>query len=102
MPRLSIEQRAQVITLIEEGYSTRYIASKIGIHQSTVVRTYQHMQKTGTIKDQPKSGRPRIFSVHTERRIVRLIASKECSTAVDIQGKLRTEDNLQVSSETVR
>ena len=102
MPRLLYEQRVKIITLANEGHPTRYIASRMGVYQSTVVRTLQRMRETGSVKDKPKTGRPRRFSVRTERKVVRLITSNKCSTAIDIQGKLRTEDNIQVSSETIR
>ncbi|GES98506.1 hypothetical protein RCL_jg28424.t1 [Rhizophagus clarus] len=66
MMRLSNEQRVEVITLIEERYSSCYIANKMDVYQSTV-----------------------------------LLATKEYSTAVSIQDKIRTDDNIQVSTETV-
>ena len=100
MPCLSNEQRAKILTLIEEGIPTHFIASKMGVSQSTVARTHQRFWKTGRVKNKPKPGRPRIFSAYTEWKTVRLLASKKCSTAVD-QSKLRTEDNIQVSVKTV-
>ncbi|GES79432.1 hypothetical protein RCL_jg23169.t1 [Rhizophagus clarus] len=54
MMRLSNEQRVEVITLIEEEYSTHYIANKIDVHQSTVVKTHQHIRETSSIKDKLK------------------------------------------------
>ena len=52
------------------------------------------MRETGSVKDKPKTSRLRVFSVHAERKVVRLIKSNKCSTAIDVQGKLRTEDNV--------
>ena len=37
-----------------------------------------------------------------ERRTVRYIVSKECSNAVQIQKKLKSEQQIEVSSETVQ
>ena len=49
MPRLSNEQSAKIITLIEKSIPTHFIASKMGVSQSTIARTHQHFQKTGRV-----------------------------------------------------
>ena len=102
MPRLTLEQRARIILLFEEGYTSRQIATREKVAQSTVIDTRKRMQVTGNLHDKQRSGRPRLLSKRHERRIVRYISSGECSTAVDIQKKLKIDDQIDISAETIR
>jgi hypothetical protein len=60
------------------------------------------MQVTGNLHDKPRPGHPRLLSKRHERRIVCYISSGECSTAVDIQKKLKIDDQIDISAETIR
>ena len=62
MVYLSPEKRARIFTLFEEGYPSRYIASKENVSQSTVIRIKQRKDTNGTFKNQPKSGHPRYLT----------------------------------------
>jgi transposase len=102
MPQLSTEKRARIFTFLEEGYSSRFIATKENVHRSTVLRIHQRKEETGSFENKPKSGRPRVLSVHTERQILRLVASNQCSTAIDIQKQLQNFEKIKVSADTIR
>jgi transposase len=102
MARLSIGKRNRIYSLIQEGLTSRYIASYENVAQSTVVRIKQKMKNTSSLKDLPKSGRPRVFTERDERNIIRMLSSGECSTAVDIQKKLKTDSKIVVSENTVK
>ncbi|CAI2198815.1 6908_t:CDS:1, partial [Funneliformis geosporum] len=47
-----------------------------------------------SVKDLPKSGRPRLFTGRDERNIIRMLSSGECSTAVDIQKNLKNNSKI--------
>ena len=102
MARLSIGKRNRIYSLIQEGLSSRDVASCEDVAQSTVIRIKQKMKSTGFLKDLPKSGRPRTFTERDERNIIRMLSSGECSTAVDIQKKLKTDCKITVSDNTVK
>ena len=102
MVYLSPEKRARIFTLFEEGYPSRYIASKENVSQSTVIRIKQRKDTNGTFKNQPKSGRPRYLTGRNERNVLRLISSGKCTNAVAIQKKLKIEDKIEVSESTVK
>ncbi|CAG8450916.1 6186_t:CDS:2 [Dentiscutata heterogama] len=55
-------RRSRIYSLVREGYPSRYVAKKEGVSQSSVVRITQKAAKTGSVKDLPKSGRPRVFT----------------------------------------
>ncbi|CAG8670977.1 6924_t:CDS:1, partial [Acaulospora morrowiae] len=88
MPQLTIEQKAQTVILMEEGYSLRAIGNHLGVHHSTILRLKKKIEKTGSIKRKLGSGRPRKLSKREERECVRKILRGECSTAISVQKKL--------------
>jgi len=89
--------------MLETGFSTREIAAKVGCKShSTIVRLKKKFEETGKVKNKPGSGRPRKLNERDERTLVRRIMTKECSNAVQLQKSLKTTDNIDVSSNTVR
>ena len=62
MVYLSIEKRSRICALLEEGYRSRYVAVKEEVSQSTVIRIKQRKDATGTFKNKPKPGRPRLLT----------------------------------------
>ncbi|SRR6266498_1728283 len=102
MGRLSLGKRNRIYTLLQEGYSSRYISSREKVDQSSVIRIKQKVNTTGSVKDLPKTGRPQILTKYHERKIVRLISTGECFTAVDIQKKLKTDDQIDINVCTVK
>jgi len=103
MPQqLSLEKRARISVLLEEGYTSRQIALREKVAHSTVIRINHKLKSTNSLLNKPKSGRPRIFNKRFERRIIRYILTGECFTAVDIKNKLKIQENINTSSETIR
>ena len=60
------------------------------------------MDSNRALQDKPKPGRPHILGPRDERKIVRLIVSGKAQTAVQVQSELRTGENLDVSTNTIR
>ena len=101
MPHLSPEKRARICALLDEGYSTRSIAARERVSNVTVWKTGKHREECHDYKDSPYSGRPRLFTEHAEWRILRLLNSGKLETAVDVQKHLRTEENLDISTNII-
>jgi transposase len=103
MTRISVEKRARILLLLEQGHSVREIGSLEGVSHSSVVRIGQK-SKTNNSSNHAlvPMGRPRIFSDREERNILRLLSSGQCSTAVDIKNTLLANDDVDVSAETLR
>jgi transposase len=102
MSRLSIEQRARIISCLSSGESTRSIADAEGVSQSAVAKISKRKHLMVNFKDLPRSGRPRIFSERGERQIVRDIVSGSADTAVEVQARLCTSDKIDVSVQSIR
>jgi transposase len=100
--QLSLEKRSRISVLIEEGYSSRQIAFREKVAHSTIIRINQKLKSTGSLQNRPKTGRPRLFTKRFERKIIRYILTNECFTAVDIQNKLKIQEKINVSVETIR
>jgi len=102
MKQLSTEKRARVVALLEEGNTVRYVAHVEGIHFSTVSRINKRLKETGSNENKLKSGRPRLITSRDERKVLRLITSNEAPTAIQAKEQLERDENIEVSTETIR
>lgn len=69
MPRLSVDDRKELIRLHNEGISNREIGRRLNCDEKTVRLTLQKHQKTGSVHDTPKCERPRVTSPKEDRTI---------------------------------
>ena len=69
MPRVSLNDRKELIKLRNAGLSNREIGRRLKCDVKTLRITVQKHQKTGTVRDAPKSGRPRVTSYREARAI---------------------------------
>ena len=95
-------QRECIITLLQEGYSSRSVAFRENVSHSSVIRIKQRKEKTGSLDVIPKPGHPRILTERHDRNIAKLIKSGECSNAIQIQKSLISNENINISSNTIR
>jgi transposase len=99
MSRITPKCRARITELLGQGHSTRDIATKLGVSQSSVVR----MRSAVTVlQSTPPAGRPRLLDKHNERYILRLNAAGKCTTGTGIQKLLAEGPGASVSARTVR
>ena len=98
----SLDQRARIVTLREEGHSARKVASMTGVSHTTVLRVCKQFNETGSLENQPRSGRPRSLSVRQERQLARAVRSGRISTALEASSQLTGQNGSTVSVQTVR
>ena len=60
MPRLDSDSRNQIIGMLNAGISQREVARRFAVNVSTVLRLNRKFIVTGSIKDCPRSGQPRV------------------------------------------
>lgn len=104
MPRRSIPQfdRVRIVTLCQEGLSTREVSRRLRVNQSDVVRTWRRYRDTGTVDDMPRSGRPRATTV-VDDRYLRIAARRNPdSNATMLNNAFRSATGRRVSTQTVR
>src|SRR5262249_19516605 len=87
------------ISLLEKGHSSRSVAEKVGISETTVNK----IRKTRLSNlDKSKGGRPPLLSAQEERYIMRSITSGEYGTATAVLKELSKQRNKPPSVDTVR
>ena len=67
---LTIEERNRLIGNIEAGSKPADVAETFGVTKRTVYRLIKKSKEYGTLKDRPRSGRPRVTDVETDTQIV--------------------------------
>ena len=98
---ISIKQRARICLLIEQGYSTRKVGEIEHVGHLSVARIIKKRRETGSLNNKTKSGHLRIFKGRDKKKVIHLLKSNECKTAIDIQRKLLTDYNMKVSADTI-
>ena len=101
-PRITLENRAKVIVLSEEGYSQRQIADRLGCSQKSIDRTLRRHSATGSVQDKTIPGRRRKTSRREDSLIVRKLKADRFKTAPQIKAELRIEHGVQVSASTIQ
>jgi len=102
MKAISLEQRARIFTLLQEGLSSHTVAFRENVNHTTVLRIKKRKEETGSFNVIPKPGRPKILTERHDRNIARLIKSGECSNAIQVQKKLISDENMFVSPNTIQ
>ena len=95
---LSVAQRAQIKILSEQKYSIRRICDVMKIPKSTVGYTLQRIAEKGTLSPRKRSGRPRVTSPWTERKIRRAAVKNPTLSSTSII----VDTGCKASSRTVR
>jgi len=88
-----------IVNLLNQDLSTREIANRTGVSQSTIcnIKKKQLPRRKGK-----KSGRPSILKTRHQRLILRKITSGQLNTAVDIQHYLQEAENINIHADTIR
>ena len=66
-PQISLEKRARICLLSEQGYSTREIGLMENVGNATVSRIIKKKNETGELNNKQKSGRPQLLQKPDER-----------------------------------
>ena len=101
-PRTTPAKRAQVLLSLQKGYTTRAVGRAHNISFSTVSRIKQRWSTNRSLEDLARVGRPTSLGEPTQRRIVNLITSRKCSTAVEVRAYLAKNANMDISVSTIR
>lgn len=102
MPRLNSEERAQVLAMLECGRTQEQVARRFNVSRMTIVRLIQRVRDTGTFKDRPRSGRPRVTSVRQDNYIRQRHLRNRFLTAVSTSRVVVGNRGRPISRHTVR
>ena len=100
MPRLTEQQRHNAIGRLQGGQTQLQVANALRVSRQTISNLWRRYNGTGTVRDRPRSGRPRV-TTHAQDRFIRLRHLRDrfttaTSTSTQIPGLRR------ISGQTVR
>lgn len=84
MAELSSDLRKMIVVHWNQGKGVRLISKFQGISPSTVTKTLQRLQQTGSTSSRLRSGRPRVTTLHEDRLICRQSLAERKRSAKDI------------------
>lgn len=99
---LSDEIRLRIIFLHEEGLSHRQIAERLDINHSTVTRTIQRRNETGSVETRPRSGRPRVTNERQDRYIAQVVRRSRSVTVSSLRSHYQATYHQIISNATIR
>lgn len=98
-PTISLEKRAQMVVLKEDGYSLREIGERLGCNYSSVSYVLKKYHEQGSVVTLPRSGRPRKTDNRDDLMIKKVCAISPFYSSHQIKEEL---PQLNVSSRTIR
>ena len=102
--QLSKEKQQSIITLRQEGQSSRKISRTLNV-SSAVAKTIKRYDETGSHEDRPRTGRPRVTSA-AEDKFIRVTSLRNRQlTAPQIRAHinaLQSSSSRHISTSTVR
>jgi len=99
MKPISEETRNNILSLLDNGLSSRKITAQLGVSRATIDRI---REKSRTDIQKSRGGRPTKLSATDKRRLLRKITSGKADNAVQLTRELRDVSNINISAQTVR
>ena len=99
MKHISEQTSNDIISLLNENFSLRKIAPKVGVSIATVSRVSNRLGRRHLTN---QGGRPAKLSQQDRRMAMRLVTSGKADNAVQVAQELNTNRNDHISAQTVR
>jgi len=98
MTKINTETRAIVVGLRMANLSWKDIVSKTNVSQSSAQRIWNKWTKHLSVKDLPRSGRPKVTTFREDRRIKRVSETNRKLTAAEVTASINFQRNVSVST----
>lgn len=105
MPRLSNQNRAIAIGLLEANFAVKQIARRMGVSPNAIRKLRQKFQQYGDVNDRQRSGRPTVTTPRQNRFVANTARRSRTSTARAINDRLHAAAGAgarRCSDQTVR
>ena len=96
------EDRVRAIAWLQGGNTQRNVTVRLGVSQSVVGRLWQRFQATNSVRNRPRSGRPRSTTNREDCYITNMALHQRTTTARRLRDNLRTATGTRVSDQTIR
>ncbi|KAK9721760.1 hypothetical protein QE152_g20739 [Popillia japonica] len=73
MPSLSLLQKTQIVTLLEEGWSIRALAQRFEVNKSTILRVKRKWQQEIVVQRKNGSGRKRVTTPENDENLIQFL-----------------------------
>ncbi len=80
------DMKKRIVALHKDGVGYKKIAKTLKLSCSTVVKTIQRFNRTGSTQNRPRHGRPKKLSAHAQRHIQRLCLGYRRMSAAEVEG----------------
>ncbi len=90
------------IALHKDGVGYKKIAKTLKLSCSTVAKTIQRFNRTGSTQNTPRHGRPNKLSACARSHIQRLCLGNRCMSAASIAEEVEGVEGQPVSAQTIR
>lgn len=99
---ISQEKRAQIYALHQAGFSVRNIARRVNCGKSAVQTAIQRYEESGSNRDRPRSGRPRVSSARDDAYLIQIARRRRQLTARMMQEEWQPAIGHRVAIQTIR
>ncbi len=100
--KLSEDLKKRVVALHKDGVGYKKIAKTLKRSCSTVAKTIQQFNRTGSTQNRPCHGRPKKLSARVQRNIQRLCLGNRHMSAASIAAEVEGVGGQPVSAQTIR
>uniref|UniRef100_A0A4W5JT17 Tc1-like transposase DDE domain-containing protein n=4 Tax=Hucho hucho TaxID=62062 RepID=A0A4W5JT17_9TELE len=99
---LSEDLKKRIVALHKDGLGYKKIAKTLKLSCSTVAKTIQRFNWTGSTQNRPRHGRPKKLSARAQRHIQRLSLGNRRMSAASIAAEVEGVGGQPVSAQTIR
>ncbi len=99
---ISIEERAQIVRMFENGVRGSKIAEKLHRRASSVFSVISHYKRTGVVKPKPRGGSKKKTTSRQDRRIVTLALKNRRLSLNELGNAVRKQYDVQISTKTIQ
>lgn len=101
-PGLTLDQRNVAIGMLTAGMMVKQVAQHFQVSESAISRLRTKFQQTGSVKDRPRSGRPRKTSRREDNYIVTSSRRDRFLSSTKLAGLVRNATGTRICARTVR
>ncbi len=94
--------KKRIVALHKDGVGYKKIAKTLKLSCSTVAKTIQWFNRTGSTQNRPRHGRPKKLSARAQRHIQRLCLGNRRMSAASIAAEVEGVGGQPVSAQTIR
>ncbi|CAI9612262.1 unnamed protein product, partial [Staurois parvus] len=91
MAKNSEDLKERIVALHKDGRGYKKIAKTLKLSCSTVPKTIQRFNRTGSTQNRPRHGPPKTLSAHAQRHIQRLSLGNRHTSAASIATEVEEE-----------